>query len=310
MTGPKPILTLAEAQEIIDQHDHFVFDCDGVIWLDNTLIPGVLETIEYLQAVGKLYVFVTNNSSKSRQDYVEKFETLGFTGITKDHIFPTCYAAALEIKLQGVPLNSKVWVLGDTGIEQELREMGYQPVGGSDASLNVDFDIKSNLLQVDNDVKAVVVGSTKDLNYMRIATTLQYLLHNNKLIPFIGANIDRSYPAGDGIILPAGGSVVNYMQFTSNRDFINVGKPSTTFLDLVVKRAGFDKSKTIMVGDTLYTDIKFANDGDLATSLLVLSGGTKLPELQLTVTSSDESLIPKYYIDSFGKIIDLLKKSN
>lgn len=300
------------AQKLVDEHDFFLFDCDGVIWLDETLIPGVMKTLEYLDSKGKKYVFVTNNSSKSRKQYVEKFKKLGFRGITKEMIFPTCYAAAFNLKEHmEIPEGSKIWVLGDIGIEEELREFNYIPVGGTDVLLDAPFDLDSDLLKVDPDVKAVVVGSTKEFNYTRIALTLQYLLHDNKSLPFLGANIDRTYPV-DGLSLPAGGSVVNYMQYTAERDFINLGKPSPVLLDVILESNGFSREKTLMVGDTLYTDIKFGNDGHLANTLLVLSGGTTRPcfdDFLKNYHKKDEgeSMIPLYYIESFGDLIYLLE---
>lgn len=307
---PTRIDTKEHVASLLDKYDNFLFDCDGVVWLDETLIPGMLETIKYLQANGKGFAFITNNSSKSRNEYIGKFKKLGFEGITKEMIFPTCYAAATTVKEElKIPQGSKIWVLGDHGIEDELREQGYIPVGGSDKALDTEFHLEHELLKVDPDVKAVVVGSTKHFNYMRIALTLQYLLHDNKSLPFIGTNIDRSYPGGNGLILPAGGSVVNFMEYTAHRDFINVGKPSTLFLDTVLKHMNFTKEKTIMIGDTLYTDIKFGNDGQLGGgnggSILVLSGGTKPQDLH-KLHELDTSMIPSFIIESFGDVIKLL----
>lgn len=309
MTIPIEISTKEQVEHVLQTYDNFLFDCDGVIWLDETLIPGVLDTIKLLESKGKKFAFITNNSSKSRNEYVAKFERLGFKGVSKDTIYPTCYAAALQIKEElKIPVGAKIWVLGDNGIEEELREQGYIPIGGSDPRLDEEFSFDHPLLKIDPDVKAVVVGSTKKFNYLRIAVTLQYLLHNNKLLPFIGTNIDRSYPAQDGLILPAGGSVVNFMEYTAHRDFINVGKPSPIFLDTVVKHQAFDKKTTVMVGDTLYTDIKFGNDGGLADgkgSILVLTGGTKA--VDLLPLPKDESTIPTYIIRSLGDIYELEK---
>lgn len=322
MTYKPPIkITSGElAREFIDKYDNFLFDCDGVIWLDEKLIPGVNKTIEYLQLKNKKFAFVTNNSSKSRDSYIDKFQRLGFKGVSKDIIFPTCYAAAATLKHRHqVPEGSKIWVCGDTGIEHELKDSGYVPLGGSDARLNDAFAPEHDLLKVDPEVKAVVVGSTKEFNYMRIATTLQYLIHDNKSIPFIGTNIDRTYPGPEGLILPAGGSVVHYMKYTANRDFIDVGKPSTVFLETVLDQCGFEKHNTLMVGDTLYTDIKFGNDGGLGGehggTLLVLSGGTKQHDLDAVLSNPDDhegghSLIPLYYIESLGHLFELLNKTN
>lgn len=305
----KKISTKEEALAFIEQYDHFLFDCDGVIWLDTVAIPGVVKFIEWLQERGKTMAFVTNNSSKSRNSYVKKFKELGFKDIVKSAIYPTCYSAALVLKEQlNVKQGSKVWVLGDIGIEEELKETGYIPVGGTDKNLDGGWDPNSPYLEVDPSVRAVVVGSTKELNYMRTAVAVQYLLAENKSLPFIGANIDRTYPGPRGMILPAGGSLVNLMSYTCQRDFINVGKPSTLLLDTILEDQNFDRKKTLMVGDTLYTDIKFGNDGKLGGhnggSLLVLSGGSKLEDLD---NIEDDSTRPKYYIESLGHLLELLE---
>lgn len=305
MTIPEKLEQKHQLESLLDNYDNFLFDCDGVVWLDEHLIPGMLETINFLRSRDKKVAFVTNNSSKSRQDYVHKFKRLGFEGITKDIIYPTCYSAVLYLKDHlKVPTGSKVWVLGDSGIESELKEEGYIPLGGTDPLLDTEFDEKSEILKVNPDVKAVVVGSTKQFNYTRIASTLQYLLHENKSLTFIGTNIDRSYPGPNGMILPAGGSVVNFMSYTADRECIDVGKPSTLFLDTVIENQNFDKDRTIMVGDTLYTDIKFGNDGKLGggngSTILVLSGGSKLHDVEKII---DESMRPSYIMESFGDFI-------
>lgn len=288
-------MTPALAVSLLDDYDNFMFDCDGVVWLGESLIPGVKEALEQLSRHGKKVVFITNNSSRSRDTYVQKFASLGIT-VTKDQLYPTCYSAAAKLQELGIASGSKVWVLGELGIEHELRDLGYTPLGGTSSKLNTPFSPDHPLLQVDPDVKAVVVGSTKEFNYMRIALTLQYLLHDNKLLPFVGTNIDRTYPGPKGLILPAGGSVVNYMEYTANRNCIDVGKPSTTFLDSIVEANGFDKKRTLMVGDTLYTDIKFGNDGGLGMTVLVLTGGSNLADLE----TAEPDILPLVVVDSLG----------
>lgn len=313
-TNPLYISSRNTLQHVLNLYDNFLFDCDGVIWLGEALIPGAAEFIQLLVDNNKGFAFVTNNSSNSRNTYLRKFAKLGIPNITKDLLYPTCYSAALEVRDQlKVPLGSKIWVLGDHGIEEELQEMGYTTLGCNDPKLD-HLDLDSCILEVDPDVKAVVVGSTKEFNYMRISLTLQYLLHNDKSIPFIGCNIDRTYPGPHGLTLPAGGSVVNYMAYTADRDFINVGKPSTQFLDIILQDKQFDRDKTLMIGDTLYTDIKSGNDGNLGDgrgSLLVLSGGTKLKDLQKVIDgangSGEHDLVPLYYIESIGHLAKLIE---
>ncbi|KAI5965556.1 uncharacterized protein KGF55_000918 [Candida pseudojiufengensis] len=301
------------AEHILDKYDNFLLDCDGVIWLDEHLIPGVVKFLNYLTVHNKKYTFVTNNSSKSRQQYIEKFKRLGLPDITKESIYPTCYSAALEVKRLNIPIGSKIWCLADDGVKHELEDMGYIALGVNDPKLN-ELNLESPILIPDPEVKAVVVGNTFSCNYMRIVSTLQYLL--NKELPFIACNCDRTYPGpalpgqSTPVELAAGGFLVNTASWLSQRtDYIDTGKPSQIFLNLILEHNHYDRSKTIMVGDTLYTDIKFGNDGNLGdgqSSLLVLSGGTSLNGLKQVVAGKDESLIPSFYVKSLGELVDLV----
>lgn len=309
--APRKTSSKEEALQLLEQFDHFLFDCDGVIWLGSDIISGAAELVETLNNKNKTCAFVTNNSSVSRESYVKKFRSLLIPNVTKESIFPSCYSAALILQNElKVPKGSKVWVLGDEGIETELQEAGFKTMGGNDAQMDDEWTPGHPSMTVDEDVKAVVVGSTKKLNYTRISSTLQYLLHKNRSIPFIGTNIDRTYPGPGGTILPAGGSVVFYMKFTADRDFIDVGKPSKLLLDSILESCNFERSKTLMVGDTLYTDIKFGNDGNLGGeaggTLLVLSGGTSQEEVD-QLSGEDPSIVPLFYIESVGHLVNLIR---
>lgn len=67
----------------LDHFDTFIFDCDGVVWLDYNVLPGVQRTIRILQRAGKRVVFCTNNSTQSRQQFVQIFSKVGIPGVTK-----------------------------------------------------------------------------------------------------------------------------------------------------------------------------------------------------------------------------------
>ena len=47
-------------------YDTFLFDCDGVIWLDTEAVPNVPETLALLRKKGKRILFVSNNATKHR----------------------------------------------------------------------------------------------------------------------------------------------------------------------------------------------------------------------------------------------------
>ena len=106
----KSITKLSEPKtEIFDKIDAVLFDCDGVIWHGDNLVEGVPELLELLQKLGKKYYFVTNNSTKSRTAYVEKFKGLGIGHlVTYDLIVPTSFAAVIYLQNKGYgPENPK-----------------------------------------------------------------------------------------------------------------------------------------------------------------------------------------------------------
>lgn len=66
----------AAYKQLLDKYDVWLFDCDGVIWSGDDLIPGAVEALNKLRKLGKTIVFVTNNASKSRKAILKKFEKL------------------------------------------------------------------------------------------------------------------------------------------------------------------------------------------------------------------------------------------
>ena len=90
-------LTAAARAELLASINVFLFDCDGVIWQGDTIIPGAPAAIAYLRSIGKRIYFVTNNSTKSRQVYVAKFKRLGIQA-SADEILGSAFAAALLLK--------------------------------------------------------------------------------------------------------------------------------------------------------------------------------------------------------------------
>lgn len=307
-TMSQKITTKEQAQHLLDQYDYFLFDCDGVIWLGDHLLPSVAETLQLLKDSGKTVVFVTNNLTKARKDYLQKFAKLGISGIQKLDVFGLSYALAVYVdKILQLPKDKKVWVLGESGIETELQELGYSTVGGTDPALvenGVTFDPDHELLtNLDPDVACVIAGLTTNINYLKLSITMQYLLKDNKLLPFVATNIDLTFPL-KGKLLIGAGSIVETVSFASGRkpDAI-CGKPNQSMMQSIL--ADYPKLREnprrgLMVGDRLNTDMKFGRDGGLDT-LLVLTGIEKQEVVQ--TLSKDEA--PTYFADKLGDLFEL-----
>ena len=87
----------------------FLLDMDGTVNLGYDPIDGAKEFLETLKEQGKNYIFLTNNSSKSASDYVEKMRSLGFP-CESENVFTSGMAAGMF--LEENKKGSKVYVCG------------------------------------------------------------------------------------------------------------------------------------------------------------------------------------------------------
>lgn len=297
-----------QAQSVIDNYEYFIFDCDGVIWLGDHLLPSVVETLNLLKEKKKKVIFVTNNSTKSRNDYLSKFKKLGINGIVKDEVFGSSYASAVYVdKILKLPKDKKVWVLGESGIEQELHELGYQTMGGSDPALvsegNV-FDPEHKMLnELDDSVGCVIAGLTMNINYLKLSVTMQYLLKDNKSIPFIATNIDSTFPLKGKFLIGAGSIIATVATASGREPDAICGKPNQSMMNTIKvdnPALAENPKKGLMIGDRLNTDMKFGRDGGLDTLLVLTGVETEEGVKQL---SADEA--PTYYADKLGDLFEL-----
>ena len=67
----------------------FLLDMDGTIYLDNDLFDGTIDFLEYVKSIGGRYIFLTNNSSKSVDRYIEKLSSLGIKSTADDFLTST-----------------------------------------------------------------------------------------------------------------------------------------------------------------------------------------------------------------------------
>ncbi|GFF31839.1 4-nitrophenylphosphatase [Aspergillus udagawae] len=331
LTGKKE-----EIKEFLDKFDVFLFDCDGsccppsltripsyghddpantlsdsllnrmfdigVLWSGDHLFPGTVETLEMLRSNGKQVVFVTNNSTKSRADYKKKLEKLGIPSTTEE-IFSSSYSASIYIsRILKLPENKrKVFVIGETGIEQELQTENVPFIGGTDPAYRREVrpdDYKliaaGDPSLLDPEVGVVLVGLDFHLNYLKLALAFHYIKRG---AVFLATNIDSTLP-NSGTLFPGAGSMSAPLIMMLGQEPVSLGKPNQAMMDAIEGKFKFDRSRTCMVGDRANTDIRFGLEGKLGGTLGVLTG----------VSSKEDFLAgpirPSVYLD---KLSDLLE---
>lgn len=190
-----------QIRNLLATKDFILFDCDGVIWNGEKAITGAVAVVNSLIRRGKNVVFVTNNCTRPRENYVHKFCRLGFTDVMLEQIFSSSYCSALYLR-DVVKVCGQVFVIGCDGLRRELQEAGIPCVEETDEPNATIFDCA-----LAPDVKAVLVGHDDKMTFLKLAKASCYLRDPDCL--FLATDNDPWHPLSSGRILP--GTVVIYL---------------------------------------------------------------------------------------------------
>ncbi|KAG0054541.1 hypothetical protein BGZ83_011041 [Gryganskiella cystojenkinii] len=292
---PKKLTKVEEYKAFLDQYDTFLLDCDGVLWHGSHVLEGILETVHFLRKNGKKLVFVTNNSTLSRTNYVQKFQKLGIEAEEKD-IFSSAFATAVYLRnILNFPKDKRAYVIGESGIVDELKAVGIESTGASEDNGKIITHADFGSIQQDPTIGAVVCGFDININYCKLAKAFTYLNNKEQGAHFILTNDDTTFPAPNGIY-PGTGSLAQPLITALNRKPLVMGKPNKPMLDCFFANYHTDPARTCMVGDRLDTDIDFGVNGNIAT-LMVLTGVSTEAEAM----DPQQPIKPTYIIQSFGE---------
>lgn len=248
----------------------YVFDLDGVLYRGADAVEGAVETIARLRArtdpyPAQLY-FLTNNSSQTRSDYVEKLTRLGMP-CTEQEVVTSSSATAAYIK-QNFGAEGKVALaVGGIGIRDELSRVGIRVVRADEEeadSTNFDF---------------VVVGLDRSLNYQILLRAQQAIFRGAR---FIATNRDGQYPIEGGKTTPGAGAVVAALEACTDVIPLVIGKPEVHGLQTILTASGVTAENAVMIGDRLDTDVLCGNRLGVP-SVLVLTGITTMEQAEAQI---------------------------
>mmetsp|Transcript_24187 Transcript_24187/g.58436 ORF Transcript_24187/g.58436 Transcript_24187/m.58436 type:complete len:349 (+) Transcript_24187:2-1048(+) len=291
---PLKVDDTAKAQSLLDGIDTIIFDCDGVIWKGDSLIPGIPETLDYLRGLGKTVYFVTNNARKSRAGYKKKFDSLGLE-IKPEEVLSSSFAAAAYLdKINFKTTGKSVYVIGDVGIGEELDLLGI-PWSGGVEDQGKTIELKNGYkLDQDKNIGAVIVGFDYGINYYKIQYA-QLCLNENPGCHFIATNLDALTHLTDAQEWAGNGAMVGAIKGCTGKEPVVVGKPSPLLIDYLVGKYNLKKDRILMVGDRLDTDIVFGRENGLKTCL-TLTGVTSEQKL----LGPENQIVPDVYVDSIN----------
>ena len=234
---------------------HVALDMDGTIYLSDTIFPFTLDFLAKLTRLGISYSFLTNNPTRSLEDYLAKLHKMGIEAGT-EQMYSTVPATIDYIKAN-LPSARRLFLLGTPSMIRQFEEAGFESTADS----------------ADDRPDAVVVAFDTTLVYSRLCRAAWWVSEG---LPYIATNPDRVCPTDQPTILVDCGSLCACVaEATGRRPDAVIGKPDPAMIRGIEHRYGLKSDEIAMVGDRIYTDVECAYNAG-AFGVLVLSGETTL----------------------------------
>lgn len=237
----------------------FLFDIDGTLAVGDTLYEGSAQLLRHIDNIGGKSYFITNNSTRSGQDYVAKFRQAFGLETTEDQFITSGYMTIRFLTEHFA--GKKIFVLGTASFVAELRKN--------------DLEITET---AEEEIACVVAAYDSELNYEKLVQICKVLSTTD--VPFYATNPDLCCPIDFGFI-PDCGAICNMITASTGRQPIYLGKPNREVVDLCLSLSGFSQEETLVVGDRLYTDIACGINGGVDTCV-VFTGEAKPEDMKDT----------------------------
>ena len=247
----------------------FIIDMDGVLYRGNRKIDGADRFIEFLQKKKIPFVLATNNSTRTRDMYVEKLRNMGIN-VDRNKIITSAYVTAEILKKERE--RAMALIVGEIGIFEEIRRIGWKTLDYREWK----------------DAEYVIVGMDTTLTYEKLKAGC---LAINKGAKFVATNDDRNFPSEEGLI-PGAGSMVAALETATGKKARVMGKPNEPYVSVIKSILG--SRELWVVGDRIETDMAMA-DKLGAKKILVLSGVAK--------SGGDVDFV----VNNAGDIVDIIK---
>ncbi|MBE6300957.1 MAG: HAD-IIA family hydrolase [Parabacteroides distasonis] len=261
---------------------HVALDMDGTIYMGDSLFPYTIPFLEKLKRMNISYSFLTNNPSKSLDDYLQKLEKMGIHA-TEEEMYTTTVATIDYIKAH-YPEARRLFLLGTPSMISQFEKAGF--ISTADDAADVP--------------DLIVAAFDLTLVYSRLCRAAWWISQG---IPYIATNPDKVCPTNLPTVLLDCGSICKCLEHATGRQpDITLGKPDPNMLIGILQQKQLQPEEIAMVGDRIYTDIAMAQNAG-AVGVLVLSGETTIEVANAAPNP------PDVIAENIGELGDLLEQA-
>ncbi|MCP5096665.1 MAG: HAD-IIA family hydrolase [Chloroflexi bacterium] len=255
-------------------YEAYIFDLDGTVYLGNALLESAGETISRLRKMGKRTVFLSNNPTRTREEYAKKLTRLGLETPIED-VINSSFVMVDYLKRR-LP-DAKLFVVGEDSLCNELRQAG--------------FTLTDDAEQID----VVIASFDRTFVYRKLQIAFDAI---NKGARFFATNADRYCPVPGGGEPDAAAMIAAIEACTNTKIEAVVGKPSHYMAEAILGVLDLAPEQCIMTGDRLETDVQMGLDAGMAGTL-TLTGATD----ETMLVNSD--INPTYVIRKLADLIPI-----
>lgn len=250
----------------------YLLDMDGTFYIGSKILPTSYEFIKNAEAAGVEFVFLTNNSSKNRYDYVKKLAGMNYH-CGPERILSSGEATTRYLKKRKP--GARVYLVGTPSLEQEFVEEGF--------------------ILTDTEPDFAVLGFDTTLTYEKL---WKFCDHIRRGVPYIATHPDINCPIDtDTGFMPDIGSMMKLIETSTGglQPEVIIGKPYGHIVDAAAEKFGVTREQVAMVGDRLATDIALGPRNGI-TSILVLTGEATLEDVERS------DIKPDYIFSDLGAL--------
>ena len=257
----------------LENIDAVFLDLDGTMYLGGELIPGALEFLNRCESQGVRRFFLSNNSSRSVDQYLQKLDAFGIPATSEDVLLSTHDLIAW---LHGFEYH-RIYLVGTEGMRQML----------DDAGLTMDAE----------NPEIVVLGYDTEITYEKISTAS---IHLHRGVPMVVSHPDIVCPTPEGGLPDTGAYMAMFEAATGVKPIHVCGKPEPGMILHRIKELGLEVGRCAMVGDRLYTDMAMASRAGVK-GVLVLSGEATMEDVESLPEGAEQK--PDLIVQSVDELL-------
>jgi len=253
--------------------DAVFLDLDGTMYLGGELVPGAIEFLQRCKSRGIRRFFLSNNSSRSVQQYLDKLSSMGIDA-TDDDVLLSTHDLLSWLSLNGIV---DTWLVGTEGMRTMLEDAGVTTQS--------------------TQPEIVVLGYDTEITYEKIATAS---IHLHKGVPMVASHPDVVCPSPDGGLPDTGAYMAMFEATTGVRPMHVCGKPQPGMILHRIRELGLDAARCAMIGDRLYTDMAMATRAGVK-GILVLTGEATKEDVVALAEGAEQ--VPSLIVDSVDQLL-------